>query len=247
MTPKTSKSKKKASSKKSQVTVKFTRRTLLLWSGVAFFAMTWMFILGVLVGRDLSPVRFDVKKLKTELMALKQKALKTEKVNSKNENDMFSRDPELDFYQILTDKKKEASSKFAKAHKRNTKSGVAFPKVGEAYQAETEEKIPLKLSEVDKRPAKRRARPAEALKPDNMKGQGGLAIQVASLNDAQGARQMVYRLRRRGYRAYAVAVTPNGKETYHRVRVGPFSDSDEVSQTAARLKRDRFEVMIVSE
>ena len=74
-----------------------------------------------------------------------------------------------------------------------------------------------------------------------------MAIQVASLNDAQSARQMVYRLRRRGYRAYEVAVTVNGKETYHRVRVGPFSDSDEVSQTAARLKRDRFEVMIVSE
>ena len=247
MSQKTSKSNKKASSKKSQLTVKFTRRTILLWSGVAFLAMAWMFVLGVLVGRDLSPVRFDVKKLKTELMALKQKALKTEQANSKNQTDELSRDPELDFYKILTDKKKEASSKFAKARKRNTKLDTGFPEVDGAHGTDAKEKVPLKLSQVDKRSAKRYSKPAVVLKPDEMKGQGLFTIQVASLNDAESARRMVDRLKRKGYEAYEVAVTLNGNEIYHRVQVGHFMDANKTSQIAARLKRDEFDVVILRE
>ncbi|UCD88286.1 MAG: SPOR domain-containing protein [Desulfobacterales bacterium] len=247
MGQKASGSEKKASSKKSQFTVELTRKKLLLGLGVAFLSMAWMFTLGVLVGRDLSPVRFDVKKIKKELIALKQKALKTDQTLSEIEKDKLSNDPELGFYEVLTDKKKEAELKFAKAHKRTAKIEEVSPTAARANQADKKEQIPLKLSAVDKRTAKLDKAPPAAPKEDKMEGQGLLTIQVASLKDVQDAKQMVDRLKRKGYEAYQVTAALGGKGTFHRVRVGHFTDSDKASQVAARLKRENFEIMILRE
>ena len=83
-----------------------------------------MFALGILVGRGLSPVRFDVPKLKKELMALKQQALEREQVRFEVETDTLSGNPDLDFYKVLTDKKEEARLKFSKAHEKTAKPAV---------------------------------------------------------------------------------------------------------------------------
>jgi cell division septation protein DedD len=74
-----------------------------------------------------------------------------------------------------------------------------------------------------------------------------LTVQVASLVDAQKARELVTRLKSKGYDAYEVMATKPGNKIYHRVRVGHFADSNEASQVAARLKREKFEIMILRE
>ena len=58
---------------------------------------------------------------------------------------------------------------------------------------------------------------------------------------------MVAHLKAKGYEAYEVVATLPGKGIYHRVRVGHFADSNEASLTAARLKRERFEIIILRE
>lgn len=242
-----SESNKKASSKGSQYTIKLTRKKLFLWSGLILLGMVWMFILGVFVGRGLSPVRFDVKKLEKELIALKQKALKTDQALSKMEKERIPEEPELGFYEILTDKKKEDRSGFAEADRHPSRFVVTPPGAGEGEDKDRKERIPLKLAVVRKSVAKLRAKPPEAPEPRKAEGQGLLTIQVASLNDAQKARQMVDLLSDKGYAVYEVTVNLPGKGTYHRVRVGRFSDSIETSQVAARLKREGFEVLIVRE
>jgi cell division septation protein DedD len=247
MSKKASKSKKKTSSKKSQLTIKLTRKKLFFWLGVTFVAMVWMFTLGIFVGRGLSPVRFDVKKLKEELIALKQKALKTDQANSTIERDKLSMDPELGFYEILTDKKEEARLKFDKAHKPTARVGVTSPETTGADKADKKDQIPLKLAEVNKPTARPDAKPPEVPEPNKVEEQGLLTIQVASLNDAQRARQMVAHLKAKGYEAYEVVATLPEKGTYHRIRVGHFADSNEASLVAARLKRERFEIIILRE
>jgi hypothetical protein len=214
MSQKVSQSKKKASGKGSWFGLQLTRKQVFLWFGLAFFAMVWMFILGILVGRGLSPVRFDVQKLKKELMTLKQEALKRDQARFKVETDDLSGNPDLDFYKILTDKKEEARFKSAKAHAQ---------------------------------PAKPEARSPEASKANKMGGQGLLTIQVASLKNAKKARQVVARLRRKGYDAYEVTMGTPGKGAYYRVRVGHFSDSSEAGRVASRLKQDKFETLILRE
>lgn len=127
--PRKATKKQKPAGQKKRSPIQLTRKKLFLWLGLAFLAMGWMFALGILVGRGLSPVRFDVPKLKKELMALKEEALKREQVRLKVETDSLSENPDLDFYKILTDKKEEARLKFAKAHETTPEPAVKSPKV----------------------------------------------------------------------------------------------------------------------
>ena len=214
MSQKPSQSKKKTPTKRSRFALQLTRKQLFLWLGLAFLAMAWIFTLGIFVGRGLSPVRFDVQKLKKELMALKQEALKRDQERFKIETDNLSENPDLDFYKILTDKKEEARFKSAKKHERTAKSHV----------------IPIKTSMVNKTGR-----------------QGLLTIQVASLQSSKKARQVIDRLKSKGYEAYESTANVPGKGTYHRVRVGHFENSREAGRVAARLKQDKLETMIVRE
>ena len=100
--------KQKPARKKKRTPIQLTRKKLFLWLGLAFLAMGWMFTLGILVGRDLSPVRFDMPELKKGLMAWKDEALKQEQERLKVETETLSGNPDLDFYKTLTDKKEEA-------------------------------------------------------------------------------------------------------------------------------------------
>jgi septal ring-binding cell division protein DamX len=129
MSQKASQPKKKASAKESRFALQLTRVQLFLWLGFAFVAMIWMFALGVLVGRGLSPVRFDVPKLKKELMALKQEALERDQARFNVETENLSGNPDLDFYKTLTDKKEEARLKFVKAHEQTAKPYVKYSEV----------------------------------------------------------------------------------------------------------------------
>jgi len=127
MSRKISQSKKKSSAKKSGFPIELTRKQFFLWFGLAFLAMAWMFTLGIIVGRGFSPVRFDMQKLKKELIALKQEALKRDQARFKIERDNLTGAPRLDFYKALTDKKEEARSKLAKAREQTVKPNTGSP------------------------------------------------------------------------------------------------------------------------
>ncbi len=247
MSNKTSRSKKKKkSSAKPLLTVGFTRRRVLVWSGIAFLAMVWMFTLGVLVGRGLSPVRFDMKKFKKELIALKERALKTDQAHFEIGQDNLSEDTELGFYQALTEKKEEARLKVAKVQRQTAKSDAKPREAHKAEKMKTYEKPEIKISEVRKERAT--LEKGSTRTPKAEAGQQGLlTIQVASLQDAETASQMVGLLRGKGYRARSVTVSLPGEGTYHRVRVGRFSDASETSRVAARLKREGFDTVIFRE
>ena len=77
--------------------------------------------------------------------------------------------------------------------------------------------------------------------------QGLLTIQVASLQSYKKARQVIDRLKSKGYEAYESTASVPGKGIYYRVRVGHFEDSSEAGLVAARLKQDNLETMIVRE
>ena len=250
MSKESSKSRKKGKdkSKAPHYAVQFTRGRLLLWSGIVFLAMVWMFTLGILVGRDLSPVRFDVKRLKKELVALKEKALETDQTHSKMETDNLSGDPDLDFYDVLTDRKKEVRGKIEDAKLGPAKSRTVLPEMAEVDKADKNQKPPVKLPEVNKNKARLDgALTVERHVTEVPTEEGRLTIQVASLRNGEEAAEMVRLLKRKGYEAYSVAMSLPDKGTYHRVRVGHFVDSNEASRVAARLKREGHKIMIFRE
>ncbi len=55
----------------------FLSKGIVRWSLAALFS-GWMFVLGILVGRESAPIIFDTKKLENELIALKKAVMQTE-------------------------------------------------------------------------------------------------------------------------------------------------------------------------
>ncbi|MGD8758132.1 MAG: SPOR domain-containing protein [Deltaproteobacteria bacterium] len=227
MSRKTSKPKKKGSVK-GGLGFELTRKEVVLWLGVAFLVLVWMFTLGVIVGRGLSPVRFDVEKLTNELAALKEQALKREKQGRHGEA-ASPRTP-LGFYDALTDKKEEARlrSKTKEASSRSRAQLEPPVKV----ESKTQRKVFAKPQ-----PSSDKEGPAA----------GPLTLQVASLKDPAKAQEMVSDLKSKGYSAYQVTTEVPGKGTYHRVRVGHFKDRSAARQAVVGLRQEKLEPFIIQE
>ena len=238
MYQKSSQPRKKNSAKRGRFFFDLSRTELFLWLGVAFLAMLWMFTLGVIVGRGHSPVRFDIQSIKNELIALKEATLKSQEQANKTASDFSSDETDLDFYDVLTDKKEDAlAQSVAKAKKQASK-----PTAKSEIPRKTESKPLARDAENQKQ--------AQDPKPSSAK-KGTTAesytVQVASLKDAQKAKEMVSYLKSKGYRAFSVTTHVPGKGYYHRVRVGHFRDRDKAMQTASRLRREELEPLVVRE
>ncbi|OEU50432.1 MAG: hypothetical protein BA872_02640 [Desulfobacterales bacterium C00003060] len=239
--------KKTANKKKPQdqkkLAIQLTRKQLFFWLGIAFFVMAWMFALGVIVERGLSPVRFDLEKVKKELMALKQKAFKKDRARLNIKQDSLSENPDLGFYRILTEKKEEARLKVAKGHGQTSTPNKGAPKI----VTDKKEAAQLKPARgYQQTPAPIKVTPKVA-KTSERARQRSFTIQVASFKDIKKARQMVARLKRKGYEAYDATANIPAKGTCHRVRVGHFTDFGKASEVAARLKQEKLTTLIVRE
>jgi cell division protein FtsN len=228
MSRKTSQPKKKGSEKGGRLGFDLTRKEVCLWLGVAFLVMVWMFTLGVVVGRGLSPVRFDVEKLTKELMDLKEQALSREKQGRDVET--ASKNTQLGFYDALMDKKEKARLR-SEAKEKSSKRLAERQTSGKAESTTLRKALEKPL------PASDQQGPSA----------GTLTLQVASLRDSTGAAEMVSHLKSKGYSAYQVAAEVPGKGTYHRVRVGHFKDRSAARQAAAGLRQEKLEPFIIQE
>ena len=227
MSRKTSQPKKKGSVK-GGLGFQLTGKEVVLWLGVAFLVMVWMFTLGVIVGRGLSPVRFDVEKLTKELTALKKQALRREKQGRDGET--ASPKTPLGFYDALTDKKEEA--------RLRSKAGEA------SSRRRAKLKTSLKSESKTQRKAFEKPRPSS---DKEGRAAGPLTLQVASLKDPAKAEKMVSHLKSKGYSAYQVTTEVPGKGTYHRVRVGHFKDRSAARQAVVGLRQEKLEPFIIQE
>jgi len=205
-----------------------TRKELFLWVGVAFLALVWMFTLGVIVGRGLSPVRFDVEKLRKELVALKEEALKKEAASDKAEAESPLDEKHLGFYDVLTEKKEEARQRTQPVAEKETPTVPAQ----EAPVEAPAESLPAKTAVV-----KKEQPPAEDVTTVKPSQTGAYTLQVASLHDRAKAEDMVATLKKKDYGAYVVTTEVTGKGTYHRVRVGHLTKQDKDIKKANRLKK----------
>jgi cell division septation protein DedD len=234
-TSQTNKAKRKTQSKK-KTTLSFTRKELFLWLGVAFLTMVWMFILGVIVGRGLSPVRFDVEKLQQELVTLKQEALKAKEEVAQAETEADEK--HLGFYDILTEKKEMARLRSLEDHRETSQEEKEEP---------TTQKSPPKQSEKKVKTVSKKQDTSIATAAQSLPATPSYTLQVASFQDTARAREFVSTLESKGYDAYQVSADVEGKGVYYRVRVGHFRDKHEAAEHVARLKRDDLNPLLIRE
>jgi len=72
-------------------------------------------------------------------------------------------------------------------------------------------------------------------------------LQVAALNSSEEAKELVEKLKSKGYDAYAVTGTAAAKGALHRVRIGAFSSLQEARQFAVDFeKKEKIKTIITS-
>jgi DedD protein len=234
--------KEKAPSPKKESSNKQTRKGRLLWVGLTLFVSAWMFVLGILVGRELVPVRFDIEKLQNELAALKETVIKKELDQYKIDSDTDDSKTKMGFYETLKKTGGEAGLKNDTIERQQKTEPKKIASLKEKKMP-TQETVPapeVKTSDLKK--ASQNNPPADARQePAGNK----FTIQVSSLKDSAIADKLVSRLKKGGYPAYRSIGKVPGKGIWYRVRVGNFNNRFEAVPLLQRLKKEKIDAIIV--
>ncbi len=215
---------------KKKPSLQFVPKEPLSWIFLIIFVSAWMFILGVLVGRDTAPVKFDIEKLQKELVALKKAVIKKELKLFKIDSDEVKNKTDFGFYEALKETKKDKNDGAGISRKQETKH------LSKNKAVKVKEKvIPDKSKIINKD------------KQNNLtETDKKLAIQVASFKDSKDADEMVARLKKKGYPAYRISSNIPEKGIWHRVRIGFFKDKAEAGSALNKLKKEKFKAFLVN-
>jgi len=193
--------------------------SILLWGIIFFFFVSWIFILGIIVGRDSLPGKItSLFNLKGESNKL-QESVETKKTEESSHSGNLETEPELAFYDKLTTKKDEAKNSL------QTEAGAETQKT----PAPPRETVAIQPSVSDKKDV---ATPADST-PKSVSGK--YTIQVASITELVSAEKKVKQLIGKGFDAYYYETKVKGK-TYYRIRCGKFSDRVEALKYSLKLE-----------
>jgi len=223
--------KEKASPKKEKSSSQWTRKGLALWICVIFFACVWMFVLGIFVGRETFPVKFDMEKLQNELAALKEAVIRRERDRYKLDSPSENNKADLEFYDDLkntggeeklkTDMPQNKPTPLPQKTVSNTKKTLASRKAATIRKKKT---ATIKTSATENK---------------------NFTIQVAALKDLKMADNMLAKLKKRGYPAYRSMGKIPGKGIFYRIRIGSFKNRADAGSTFNRLKKENIKAIIV--
>jgi len=227
---------------------KQTRKGLILWIGLTLFVCAWMFVLGILVGREMVPVKFDIEKLQNELATLKEAVIKKELDQYKIESNTDESKTKMGFYETLKKTGDEARLKndiISRQKESEPKKTASLQK----KRMPTQETVTVpKVKSLDlKRASQNNSSASQARRGDQGHDGAGnkFTIQVASLKDSGIADKLVGRLKKGGYPAYRSIGKVPGKGIWYRVRVGSFNSRSEAGPILKRLKKEKIDGIIV--
>ncbi|MCD4778405.1 MAG: SPOR domain-containing protein [Desulfobacterales bacterium] len=215
---------------KKKPSLQFVPKEPSVWIFLIVFVSAWMFVLGVLVGRDTVPVKFDIEKLQKELVALKEAVIKKEQKRFKIDSDGVRNKTDFGFYEALKETKKD----------KNNGAGIS-------KEQETKHLSKNETVKVKKRVISGKSKIINKDKQKNLtETDKKLTIQVASLKDSKDADEMVARLKKKGYPAYRISSNIPEKGIWHRVRIGFFKDKAEAGSTLNKLKKEKYGPILVN-
>jgi len=223
--------KEKTPSPKKESSKKQTRKGRILWIGLTLFVCAWMFVLGILVGREMIPVKFDIEKLQSELAALKEAVIKKELDQYKIDSNTDDSKTKMGFYETLKKTGDEAGLK---------NDTIKLQEKSEPKKIASLQNKKLPTQEIDPDPKEKALDSKKATQNNNK-----FAIQIASLKDSGIADKLVSRLKKGGYPAYRSIGKVPGKGIWYRVRVGYFNSRSEAGPTLDRLKKEKIEAIII--
>jgi len=214
------KGRERTAAKKRRIAVQLTRRGIALWACLIVLISAWMFVLGILVGRETRPLKFDINQLEKKLAALKADDLKKELQRYRIYKDSNESKSEFGFYEAL---------------KLNRREDIQLPKEG------TRKKSTLQVPK-SKRAAKSKNTITRVPSAADRRNRSlkRLTVQVASVKNMDDAGRMIAKLKKKGFAAYMTTARIPGKGTWYRVRIGSFQTKSEALDVINKLKKEKF-------
>ena len=223
--------KEKTSPEKEKSSSQWTRKGWSLWICLTFFACAWMFVLGIFVGRETLPVRFDMEKLEKELAALKEAVIRKEFDRYKPGPNFEDNKTKMEFYEALKNTGEEEGLKADIAQNK--------PKPPPQKTVSTIKKPAVSKKIVTASKAK------TATVRKSTENNKNYTIQVAALKDPKVADTLVAKLKKSGYPAYRSIGKVPGKGIFYRIRIGSFKNRADAGITFNRLKKENINAIIV--
>jgi cell division septation protein DedD len=219
-----------------------SRRAKAGWVVAVFFIAAWMFGMGVMVGRETAPVRFDLDQLKKTLESLQRAPREPLKNAPPAASTEMKEKTKLDFYEVLPKNREDAEVNLPKPP-----PGPASTKVEPPAQARADKPPPLPAAPPAPKTEKPAPGPASPSPPAPAAAAPGQAftVQVSAVKSEEEARRTVDRLRQRGYAAHVETTAMPDKSTWYRVRMGEFPTKESARGTVDRLQKDGFGSMVV--
>jgi cell division septation protein DedD len=223
--------KEKTSPKKEKSSSQWTRKGLSLWICLTLFSCAWMFVLGIFVGRETVPVKFDMEKLENELAALKEAVIKKELDRYKPDPNLEDNKTKMEFYEALKNTGQE--ERLTADIPQNKPKPLPQQTVSTAKKPAISKKI-VTASKAKNAAVRKSAE-------DNKK----FTIQIAALKDLKVADTLVAKLKKRGYPAYKSIGKIPGKGIFYRIRIGSYKNRADAGIIFNRLKKENIKAIIV--
>ena len=224
-----------------------TRRALAGWACFIFFVCAWMFVVGVLVGRDTAPIKFEVAGIQKKLEADKKDLENKERSRIQGKSGITKDKTKLDFYEALRDNREDTQLDKKKLSSSISKKAEPLPakKPPRSIDDKADRKIIEKKTPPEKKPTKPPQKPSSASKSKVRPSVKTYTIQAASVKNARDADRLVAELKKTGFHAYRAIGKVPGKGIWYRVRVGKYRNKADASNTMQKLKRAGIKPILI--
>jgi hypothetical protein len=221
---------RKSKGRKKVFRFELSRLALAGWCLGLLVALLWMFVLGVFVGKGITPANINLAEIKKRMIDQgvwpgSDKAVEEE--GSPRTTNTIRKIPlkDLEFYEKLAQKKRERL--------QESTPEKTTPKDEPAAAAEAQPKPP--------------PQPTTEVSKEEKPPKGSFTVQLASFKDENSAKKFAARFQDLKPKASVRTVDLPGKGRWYRVQVGQLSSRDEATALADRLaKKYQLKAFVIS-
>lgn len=231
---------RKSKGQKKLIRFDLSRLALAGWCFALLVALLWMFVLGVLVGKGITPANINLTEIKKKMIDQgvwpgSNKTVQEEEIPRTTNTKKKIPLKDLEFYEKLAQKKKESLQE-------STPEQTA-PKDEPAAPAETHPK-PVATTLV--KPPSASSKSATVSKEEKLSA-GNFTVQLASFRDQNSAKKFAAQFQDLKPKVTVRTVDLPGKGRWYRVQVGQLSSRDEAKALADRLaKKYQLKAFVIS-
>jgi cell division septation protein DedD len=241
---------RKSKGRKKVLRFELSRLALAGWCFGLLVALLWMFVLGVFVGKGITPANINLAEIKKRMVdegVWPGSGKDVQQEESPRTTNTKRKIPlkDLEFYEKLAQKKKERLQEFA-PEKTTVKDEPAAAAEVQTKPAAATQTQPKPAGATQAKPTSSAQKTTEVSKEEKP-SKGNFTVQLASFKDQNSAKKFAARFQDLKPKPTVRTVDLPGKGRWYRVQVVQLSSRDEATALADRLgKQYQLKAFVIS-